>query len=99
MKMETELLRLRAALASLNLQLSLAVEAPREMVEEIAARAEDTAQEIKRRRDNFLALARADLAGAPPPPVAMSDTAGGMPNAGRGGADSFGNGDSGLFGD
>ena len=74
-KMETELLRLRAALASLNLQLSLAVEAPREMVEEIAARADETAQEIKRRRDNFLALARADLAGTPPPPVAMSDTA------------------------
>ena len=75
MKMETELLRLRAVLASLNLQLSLAVEMPRETVEEIAMRADETAQEIKRRRDNFLALARADLAGAPPPPVAMSDTA------------------------
>ena len=75
LKMETELLRLRTVLASLNLQLSLAVEAPREMVEEIAMRADETAQEIKRRRDNFLALARADLAGAPPPPVAMSDTA------------------------
>ena len=75
LKMETELLRLRTVLASLNLQLSLAVEAPREMVEEIAEQAGDTAQEIKRRRDNFLALARADLAGAPPPPVAMSDTA------------------------
>ena len=74
-KMETELLRLRASLASLNLQLSLAVEMPREMVEKIAEQAGDTAQEIKRRRDNFLALARADLAGAPPPPVAMSDTA------------------------
>ena len=74
MKMETELLRLRAVLASLNLQLSLAVEMPRETVEEIAMRADETAQEIKRRRDNFLALARADLAGAPPPPVAMSDT-------------------------
>ena len=34
----------------------------------------ETAQEIKRRRDNFLAIARTDLAGAPPPPIAMSDT-------------------------
>ena len=40
MKMETELLRLRAVLASLNLQLSLAVEMPRETVEEIATRAD-----------------------------------------------------------
>ena len=75
LKMETELLRLRAALVSLNARLSTAAEMPREMVEEIAEQAGDTAQEIKRRRDNFLALARADLAGAPPPPVAMSDTA------------------------
>ena len=75
LKMETELLRLRAALVSLNARLSAAAEMPREMVEEIAEQAGDTAQEIKRRRDNFLALARADLAGAPPPPVAMSDTA------------------------
>ena len=75
LKMETELLRLRAALVSLNARLSAAAEMPREAVEEIAEQAGDTAQEIKRRRDNFLALARADLAGAPPPPVAMSDTA------------------------
>ena len=75
LKMETELLRLRAALVSLNAKLTAAAEMPREMVEEIAEQAGDTAQEIKRRRDNFLALARADLAGAPPPPVAMSDTA------------------------
>ena len=74
-KMEAELLRLRAALVSLNAKLTAAAEMPREMVEEIAEQAGDTAQEIKRRRDNFLALARADLAGAPPPPVAMSDTA------------------------
>ena len=74
-KMEAELLRLRASLVSLNARLSAAAEMPREMVEEIAERAADAAQEIKRRRDNFLALARADLAGAPPPPVAMSDTA------------------------
>ena len=75
LKMEAELLRLRAALVSLNAKLTAAAEMPREMVEEIAEQAGDTAQEIKRRRDNFLALARADLAGAPPPPVAMSDTA------------------------
>ena len=75
LKMETELLRLRAALVSLNARLSAAAEMPQEAVEEIAEQAGDTAQEIKRRRDNFLALARADLAGAPPPPVAMSDTA------------------------
>ena len=75
LKMETELLRLRTALVSLNARLSAAAEMPREAVEEIAERAADAAQEIKRRRDNFLALARADLAGAPPPPVAMSDTA------------------------
>ena len=74
-KMEAELLRLRASLVSLNARLSAAAEMPREAVEEIAERAADAAQEIKRRRDNFLALARADLAGAPPPPVAMSDTA------------------------
>ena len=75
LKMEAELLRLRASLVSLNARLSAAAEMPREAVEEIAEQAGDTAQEIKRRRDNFLALARADLAGAPPPPVAMSDTA------------------------
>ena len=75
LKMETELLHLRAALVSLNARLSAAAEMPREMVEEIAEQAGETAQEIKRRRDNFVALARADLAGAPPPPVAMSDTA------------------------
>ena len=74
LKMETELLRLRAALVSLNAKLTAAAEMPREMVEEIAEQAGDTAKEIKRRRDNFLALARADLAGPPPPPVAMSDT-------------------------
>ena len=74
-KMEAELLRLRASLVSLNARISAAAEMPREAVEEIAERAADAAQEIKRRRDNFLALARADLAGAPPPPVAMSDTA------------------------
>ena len=75
LKMEAELLRLRAALVSLNAKLTAAAEIPREMVEEIAEQAGDTAQEIKRRRDNFLALARADLAGPAPPPVAMSDTA------------------------
>ena len=74
-KMEAELLRLRASLVSLNARLSAAADMPREAVEEIAEQAGETAQEIKRRRDNFLALARADLAGAPPPPVAMSDTA------------------------
>ena len=74
-KMEAELLRLRASLVSLNARLSAAADMPREAVEEIAEQAGETAQEIKRRRDNFVALARADLAGAPPPPVAMSDTA------------------------
>ena len=73
--MRKDLLDLRAALASLNARISAAAEMPREMVEEIAERAADAAREIKRRRDNFLALDRADLAGAPPPPVAMSDTA------------------------
>ena len=47
---------------------------PREMVEEIAERAADAARGINQRRDNFLALARADLAGDPAPPVATSDT-------------------------
>ena len=73
--MRKDLLDLRAALASLNARISAAADMPREMVEEIAERAADAAREIKRRRDNFLALDRADLAGAPPPPVAMSDTA------------------------
>ena len=74
-KMEAELLRLRTELVSLNARISAAADMPREAVEEIAEQAGETAQEIKRRRDNFVALARADLAGAPPPPVAMSDTA------------------------
>ena len=73
--MRKDLLDLRAALVSLNARISAAAEMPREMVEEIAEQAGETAQEIKRRRDNFLALARADLAGPAPPPVAMSDTA------------------------
>ena len=74
--MRKDLLDLRALLDELNKQLSLAAEAdtPREEVEKIAAQAESAAQGIRRRRDNFLALARADLAGAPPPPVEMSDT-------------------------
>ena len=74
LKMETALLSLRAALVSLNARLTAAAEMPREMVEEIAEQAEETAKQIERRRDNFLALARADLAGEPAPPVAMSDT-------------------------
>ena len=73
-KMEAELPRLRATLAALNRQLSLAAESPRETVEEIAARAYAAAQGIKRRRANFIALSRTDLAGPPPPPVARSDT-------------------------
>ena len=72
--MRKDLLDLRAALVSLNARLAEAADMPREMVEEIAEQAGDTAQEIKRRRDNFLALARADLAGDPAPPVATSDT-------------------------
>ena len=74
-KMETELLRLRAALVSLNAKLTAAADMPREMVEEIAERAADAARGINQRRDNFLSLDRADLAGEPPPPVATSDTA------------------------
>ena len=99
MKMETELLSLRGVLASLNLQLSLAMEMPRETVEEIAEQAGETAQEIKRRRENFIALARADLAGAPPPPVAMSDTAAECRILGGEVQIHSGDGDSGLFGD
>ena len=77
-KMRAELKNLRAALADLNLQLSLAADGPPEMLEEVAKQAEVAARGIARRRDNFLALARAGLAEAddagPAPALALSDT-------------------------
>ena len=74
-KMRVELARLRAALVSLNARLSLSAEAPREMVEDIAEQARETAAEIDWRRANFVALGRRAEAGEAPPPVALSDTA------------------------
>ena len=74
-KMRAELARLRAALVSLNARISLSAEMPREMVEGIAEQARETAAEIDWRRANFIALGRTSEAGAPPPPVALSDTA------------------------
>ena len=77
-KMRLELERLRLELAKLNLQLSLAADGPPEMLEEVAKQAEVAARGIARRRDNILALARADLAEAadagPAPTLALSDT-------------------------
>ena len=75
-KMKEELKSLRELLAELNKQLALASEAdtPREVVEKIAAQAESVAQGIRRRRDNFVSLGLDEQAGAPPPPVEMSDT-------------------------
>ena len=76
-----ELADLRAALVSLNLRLSLAAAAdgPQEELEEVAGLAEQAARGIARRRDNFLALARAGLADADDagaaPVVGLSDTA------------------------
>ena len=74
-KMQVELARLRAALVSLNARLSLSAEMPREMVEDIAEQARETAAEIDWRRANFVALGRRAEAGDAPPPVALSDTA------------------------
>ena len=74
-KMQVELARLRAALVSLNARLSLSAEMPREMVEDIAEQARETAAEIDWRRANFVALGRRAEAGEAPPPVALSDTA------------------------
>ena len=74
-KMQVELARLRAALVSLNARLSLSAEMPREMVEDIAEQARETAAEIDWRRANFVALGRTAEAGEAPPPVALSDTA------------------------
>ena len=77
-KMRAELERLRAELAALNLRLSLAADGPPEMLEEIAKQAEVAARGIARRRNNFLALARAGLAEADDagaaPTLALSDT-------------------------
>ena len=73
-KMRADLARLRTELVSLNYALSLALDEPREEVEPIAMRAEKAFQEIAWRRNNFIALARTDLAGLSPPLVAMSDT-------------------------
>ena len=74
-KMRAELSRLRAELVSLNARLSLSAEMPREMVEDIAEQARETAAEIDWRRANFIALGRTSEAGEAPPPVALSDTA------------------------
>ena len=74
-KMQVELARLRAALISLNARISLSAEMPREMVEDIAEQARETAAEIDWRRANFVALGRRAEAGEAPPPVALSDTA------------------------
>ena len=74
-KMQVELARLRAVLVSLNARLSLSAEMPREMVEDIAEQARETAAEIDWRRANFVALGRRAEAGEAPPPVALSDTA------------------------
>ena len=74
-KMQVELARLRAALVSLNARLSFSAEMPREMVEDIAEQARETAAEIDWRRANFVALGRRAEAGEAPPPVALSDTA------------------------
>ena len=74
-KMQAELSRLRAALVSLNARISLSAEMPREMVEDIAEQARETAAEIDWRRANFIALGRTSEAGDAPPPVALSDTA------------------------
>ena len=77
-KMRLELERLRALLAELNVQLTLAADGPPEMLEEVAKQAEQAARGIARRRNNFLALARAGLAEAadagPAPSLALSDT-------------------------
>ena len=77
-KMRLELEQLRAALAELNLQVSLAADGPPEMLEEVAKQAEVAARGIARLRNNFLALAQADLAEAddagPAPMLALSDT-------------------------
>ena len=77
-KMRLELERLRLELAALNLRLSLAADGPPEMLEEVAKQAEVAARGIARRRDNFLALARAGLAEAgdagAAPMLALSDT-------------------------
>ena len=74
-KMQAELSRLRAELVSLNARISLSAEMPREMVEDIAEQARETAAEIDWRRANFIALGRISEAGDAPPPVALSDTA------------------------
>ena len=77
-KMRLELERLRLELAELNVRLSLAADGPPETLEEVAKQAEVAARGIARRRDNFLALARAGLAEAddagPAPALALSDT-------------------------
>ena len=80
-KMRAELERLRAELAELNRRLTLLADAPEmppEMLEEVAKQAEVAARGIARRRDNFLALARAGLAEADDagaaPMLALSDT-------------------------
>ena len=72
-KMRAELERLRMELAALNVRLSLAADGPPEMLEEVAKQAEQAARGIARRRNNFLALARPELAG-PAPALALSDT-------------------------
>ena len=77
-KMRAELESLRMALAALNLKLSLAADGPTEILEEVAKQAEVAARGIARRRNNFLALARAGLAEADDagaaPTLALSDT-------------------------
>ena len=77
-KMRAELEELRALLAALNVQLTLAADGPPETLEEVAKQAEVAARGIARRRDNFLALARAGLAEADDagaaPMLALSDT-------------------------
>ena len=77
-KMRAELEELRALLAALNVQLTLAADGPPETLEEVAKQAEQAARGIARRRNNFLALARAGLAEADDagaaPTLALSDT-------------------------
>ena len=77
-KMRAELEELRALLAALNVQLTLAADGPPEMLEEVAKQAEVAARGIAQRRNNFLALARAGLAEADDagaaPSLALSDT-------------------------
>ena len=80
-KMRLELERLRTELTELNRRLTLLSDAPAtppETLEEVAKQAEVAARGIARRRNNFLALARAGLAEAddagPAPTLALSDT-------------------------